>query len=43
MKLRCGHCKRLKPTWDSLGDHYVDLKDKVLMYVTALCLPFNTY
>ncbi len=27
----CGHCKRLKPTWDSLGDRYADVKDRVLM------------
>ncbi|KAF7795266.1 hypothetical protein EIP86_006419 [Pleurotus ostreatoroseus] len=27
----CGHCKRLKPTWDSLGDHYADLQDKVMI------------
>ncbi|KIJ70521.1 hypothetical protein HYDPIDRAFT_122452 [Hydnomerulius pinastri MD-312] len=27
----CGHCKRLKPTWDSLGDHFAELKDKVVI------------
>ncbi|KAL4075823.1 thioredoxin-like protein [Scleroderma citrinum] len=27
----CGHCKRLKPTWDSLGDHFAGLKDRVII------------
>ncbi|KAG1907137.1 thioredoxin-like protein [Suillus fuscotomentosus] len=27
----CGHCKRLKPIWDSLGDHFADVKDQLVI------------
>ena len=27
----CGHCKRLKPTWDSLGERYANVKDRLVM------------
>ncbi|KAI6105545.1 thioredoxin-like protein [Pisolithus sp. B1] len=27
----CGHCKRLKPIWDSLGDHFAEMKDRVVI------------
>jgi protein disulfide-isomerase A1 len=27
----CGHCKKLKPTWDSLGSHYTEIKDKIVI------------
>jgi len=27
----CGHCKRLKPTWDSLGERYSEVKDRLVI------------
>ena len=32
----CGHCKRLKPTWDSLGDRYANIKDRLVMSVPPI-------
>jgi protein disulfide-isomerase A1 len=27
----CGHCKRLKPIWDSIGDKYSAIKDRIVI------------
>jgi protein disulfide-isomerase A1 len=27
----CGHCKRLKPIWDTVGDKYTTIKDRIII------------
>lgn len=27
----CGHCKRLTPIWESLGDHFAEVKDQLVI------------
>jgi len=27
----CGHCKRLKPIWDTVGDKYTTIKDRIVI------------
>jgi protein disulfide-isomerase-like protein len=28
---RCGHCKKLAPTWDELGSHFSKRKDQIVI------------